>query len=164
MSLHLGSQLASVFSHKRSQGAERWGHVYQMYSVDGSGHEELEYVTALPRDGDVIFNSSAIKQKTSQSVAWELHADRTITSFTSLSAVKTGAEVWMSSAAAQRLRIFLPEWLSALTSLLQIASPEESGRGGGIRVIQAEHRCSLLYAVFKMQVEPTHRYPLVFCV
>lgn len=81
MSLHLGSQLASVLSHKRSQGAQRWDHVYQMYSVDGSGHEEPEHVTALPRDGDVIFNNSAmiIKQKTSQSVAWELHADRTIT-------------------------------------------------------------------------------------
>ena len=38
-----------------------------------------EYVTAPPRDGDIISNNSAmmIKQKTSQSVAWERHADRT---------------------------------------------------------------------------------------
>ena len=50
---------------------ERWDHIYQMYSGDVSGSEEPENVTALPRDGDIIFNNSAmiIKQKTSQSVA-----------------------------------------------------------------------------------------------
>lgn len=83
MSLHLGSQLGSAVSHRRSQGMERWDHIYQMYSVDVSGSEEPENVTALPRDGDIIFNNSAmiIKQKTSQSVAWELHADRTNNQF-----------------------------------------------------------------------------------